>query len=29
LSLHRSSLSPLPPTHPSYPHRRSVTYVVS
>ena len=26
---HRSSLSPLPPTHPAYSHRRSVTYVVS
>jgi hypothetical protein len=26
---HRSSLFPLPPTHPTYSHRRSVTYVVS
>jgi hypothetical protein len=29
LYLHRSSLIPLPPTHPIYSHRRSVTYVVS
>jgi len=26
---HRSSLSPLPPNHTSYQHRRSVTYVIS
>jgi len=29
LYLHRSSLSPLPHTHPAYSHRRSVTYVIS